>query len=106
MIRRPPRSTLFPYTTLFRSGRTELGLGAIRGGAAGRLLDPRSPIRRDYEDLAKNLLSVGEGVKSVVATSPEPGAGGPSVCIGLGAARAGLGARAAVVDCKPGNPPL
>src|SRR2546425_7057974 len=26
MIRRPPRSTLFPYTTLFRSGR----LGRIR----------------------------------------------------------------------------
>src|SRR2546429_2203463 len=24
MIRRPPRSTLFPYTTLFRSGRTLL----------------------------------------------------------------------------------
>src|SRR3712207_8774099 len=24
MIRRPPRSTLFPYTTLFRSGRTRL----------------------------------------------------------------------------------
>src|SRR5690348_17459210 len=23
MIRRPPRSTLFPYTTLFRSGRYE-----------------------------------------------------------------------------------
>src|SRR3712207_7818776 len=23
MIRRPPRSTLFPYTTLFRSGREE-----------------------------------------------------------------------------------
>src|ERR1051326_568738 len=25
MIRRPPRSTLFPYTTLFRSGRHEIG---------------------------------------------------------------------------------
>src|SRR5256885_11258985 len=25
MIRRPPRSTLFPYTTLFRSGRTTAG---------------------------------------------------------------------------------
>src|SRR3712207_8527491 len=25
MIRRPPRSTLFPYTTLFRSGRPALG---------------------------------------------------------------------------------
>src|SRR2546425_8978866 len=24
MIRRPPRSTLFPYTTLFRSGRPQL----------------------------------------------------------------------------------
>src|SRR2546430_12581368 len=28
MIRRPPRSTLFPYTTLFRSGRPVLHLGA------------------------------------------------------------------------------
>src|SRR3712207_7295156 len=26
MIRRPPRSTLFPYTTLFRSTSTEFGL--------------------------------------------------------------------------------
>src|SRR5438874_13130793 len=25
MIRRPPRSTLFPYTTLFRSGATDFG---------------------------------------------------------------------------------
>src|SRR2546426_8470830 len=36
MIRRPPRSTLFPYTTLFRSGR---------GPCAGRPLpDRRLPI--------------------------------------------------------------
>src|SRR5688572_31741829 len=28
MIRRPPRSTLFPYTTLFRSGRQDLLIGA------------------------------------------------------------------------------
>src|SRR2546429_1766082 len=27
MIRRPPRSTLFPYTTLFRSAQAEMGLG-------------------------------------------------------------------------------
>src|SRR5256885_12801508 len=27
MIRRPPRSTLFPYTTLFRSVRSLAGLG-------------------------------------------------------------------------------
>src|SRR3712207_7228229 len=31
MIRRPPRSTLFPYTTLFRSGpRAAISLGAYR----------------------------------------------------------------------------
>src|SRR3712207_7658559 len=30
MIRRPPRSTLFPYTTLFRSACAELGLTAKR----------------------------------------------------------------------------
>src|ERR1039457_6883435 len=30
MIRRPPRSTLFPYTTLFRSDRVVAVLGAIR----------------------------------------------------------------------------
>src|SRR2546430_8039697 len=28
MIRRPPRSTLFPYTTLFRSARSEDRIGA------------------------------------------------------------------------------
>src|SRR2546430_13297588 len=33
MIRRPPRSTLFPYTTLFRSGHADLG-NAERGGSA------------------------------------------------------------------------
>src|SRR2546429_2147314 len=32
MIRRPPRSTLFPYTTLFRSGSEQEGLDAC--GAA------------------------------------------------------------------------
>src|SRR5690348_17470739 len=37
MIRRPPRSTLFPYTSLFRSSRPRAGrgdrLGARRGDA-------------------------------------------------------------------------
>src|SRR5256885_6260664 len=28
MIRRPPRSTLFPYTTLFRSGSSHIGATA------------------------------------------------------------------------------
>src|SRR5260370_10103818 len=35
MIRRPPRSTLFPYTTLFRSGQAIVGNVAHRGGGNG-----------------------------------------------------------------------
>src|SRR2546426_8977942 len=37
MIRRPPRSTLFPYTTLFRSSRADVVIEAYRGGVAERL---------------------------------------------------------------------
>src|SRR5256885_10092992 len=34
MIRRPPRSTLFPYTTLFRSSefKADDGIGVLAGG--------------------------------------------------------------------------
>src|SRR3712207_7980765 len=44
MIRRPPRSTLFPYTTLFRSGRPG------RGSRADRLARPwrRTQTRRSW----------------------------------------------------------
>src|SRR3712207_7106938 len=31
MIRRPPRATLFPYTTLFRSGKLDLLRAALLG---------------------------------------------------------------------------
>src|SRR2546425_5172252 len=44
MIRRPPRSTLFPYTTLFRSD-VQLGLGPASQrllGETRRLAPPRS----------------------------------------------------------------
>src|SRR5947207_9637140 len=42
MVRRPPRSTLFPYTTLFRSGRT---------GSAGSL--PRAGLSVEGPDGAQ-----------------------------------------------------
>src|SRR5947208_9553884 len=41
MIRRPPRSTLFPYTTLFRSCRAD----SARGGASPSCAATRSPLR-------------------------------------------------------------
>src|SRR2546423_1713606 len=40
MIRRPPRSTLFPYTTLFRSRIDRDGLGRGRGRAEVALRVP------------------------------------------------------------------
>src|SRR2546422_10782057 len=56
MIRRPPRSTLFPYTTLFRSQRQPIRLRALglprrlglrrrrlRGGASHRHRDEEHP---------------------------------------------------------------
>src|SRR2546427_8430763 len=63
MIRRPPRSTLFPYTTLFRSARIALllhaqaarahlgiveGLADVVDGAAGHglVLQQRDPLGR------------------------------------------------------------
>src|SRR5256885_11940449 len=46
MIRRPPRSTLFPYTTLFRSRSATFG--RKEGQAARRFLDPQ-PYEFPYE---------------------------------------------------------
>src|SRR5688572_32095600 len=40
MIRRPPRSTLFPYTTLFRSGGGDGGSDEPSLECVGRLRDP------------------------------------------------------------------
>src|SRR5256885_9984073 len=56
MIRRPPRSTLFPYTTLFRS-QQERGPSDPRGDAARRRALPdrqraAHPRRRDDARLA------------------------------------------------------
>src|SRR5256885_4951974 len=46
MIRRPPRSTLFPYTTLFRSALGVAGLGRRHMGGATHL-EPFVEIGRD-----------------------------------------------------------
>ncbi len=82
-------------------------MGATKDAAAARrLLDSSSPVRRHYEDLANALLSVGEGIRSVVVTSPESGDGRTSVCLGLGGALCGMGHRCAVIDCNLENPQL
>src|SRR3712207_8395163 len=42
MIRRPPRSTLFPYTTLFRSPATPAPLRPVRSGQGS--VRPSGPV--------------------------------------------------------------
>ena len=82
-----------------------MSLGAISDAGARGLLDPGSPVRRHYEELADNLLGV-RGTGSIVVTSPEPGTGRTSICLGLGAALTGMGRRAAIVDCNLENSQL
>src|SRR5438132_13060461 len=53
MIRRPPRSTLFPYTTLFRSPPRP----AKPGGAAGAPGATRGRAPRDSEEHTSELQS-------------------------------------------------
>src|SRR5256885_9585736 len=56
MIRRPPRSTLFPYTTLFRSLHGKHGVGDHRvpddGGYDLRSPGPVCAIQGDHERVA------------------------------------------------------
>src|SRR5688572_31713815 len=55
MIRRPPRSTLFPYTTLFRSD-----LPWLSGAVLPRIFGPDEPVR-DYpiEEYLIDILGSG-----------------------------------------------
>src|SRR5260370_29558178 len=61
MIRRPPRSTLFPYTTLFRSGQ-------VAQDAQGKLVgqgDPRQQTEQVFENLRRVLEAAGSGLDLV-----------------------------------------
>src|SRR5256884_1948380 len=100
MIRRPPRSTLFPYTTLFRSpqdGGSEPHPTAPQGtivwqdpppgvsapaGLRVTLVSSEGPPKIPVPDVA--------GVGGGVGPPPPPAGGGPG-----GAGRAGEGAAAA-----------
>src|SRR2546429_5985740 len=79
MIRRPPRSTLFPYTTLFRSARAR---GPRRVPGPGR-----APARRVLRRPGAAVLAFGRG-------GQPRGGGGP-----------GIG-RANALNPAPASPPI
>src|SRR3712207_7115104 len=65
MIRRPPRSTLFPYTTLFRSG-----VDAVRGGNIGEAvfdLEIGGPERVFVVELSSFQLDLSPMLRCAVA---------------------------------------
>src|SRR2546422_11393311 len=57
MIRRPPRSTLFPYTTLFRSHTVDLVIGDV----ALEPLDLRAHVLEDPARFLRNRLEILSG---------------------------------------------
>src|SRR2546422_4914969 len=67
MIRRPPRSTLFPYTTLFRSDVAGLNREAGQGG-------PPYPSWRYHDMIRPTLLALAllAAPAIVVAQQPSP----------------------------------
>src|SRR2546425_8339890 len=70
MIRRPPRSTLFPYTTLFRS-RIEERFGAdvahlVEGVTKISRLNMMAPETRQAENVRKMLLAMVNDVRVVL----------------------------------------
>src|SRR5436305_10216977 len=72
MIHPPPTSTLFPYTTLFRSGIAS----ALAGGAMSKLFGggqkaASGGIQGDVLATDNNTVGMGDaGIKSVASTSP------------------------------------
>src|SRR2546422_1322629 len=54
MIRRPPRSTLFPYTTLFRSVRSDSSPSPPKTPKARCTSSPRGASRRDRKSTRLN----------------------------------------------------
>ena len=56
MIRRPPRSTLFPYTTLFRSGRKP----AATQKDTVKVKDKDDKVKEVPSDQVKKLMSRSE----------------------------------------------
>src|SRR4051794_41211810 len=75
MIRRPPRSTLFPYTTLFRSKGLEVAEG-MRPVGLGRqdavFLDVRRPHRERRQPRRRHQDQDGPDRKSTRLNSSHP----------------------------------
>src|SRR3989449_6490108 len=107
MIRRPPRSTLFPYTTLFRSGLEPpaLSVGRRVGRAAG---DRVSVGRRHSRSVAGRAARRGvpAGARRVAGAGDAAGAGGVHGAESLNAERESRNAEHRYQRRTPSDLPL
>src|SRR5437588_9631371 len=71
MIRRPPRSTLFPYTTLFRSSSSRLSPARPRLFSA-RVRSVFSPLRARSEEHTSELQSHSDLVCRLLLEKKKP----------------------------------
>src|SRR5438067_10698465 len=71
MIRRPPRSTLFPYTTLFRSRRARRGAADLREERIHRRRAGAGGGGRDCRSRAVDPLHAVRGVRPAAGRSEE-----------------------------------
>src|SRR5256885_4471951 len=63
MIRRPPRSTLFPYTTLFRSSRGELQcIGATTLNEYRKYIEKDAALERRFQSVKVEAPSIEEAI--------------------------------------------
>src|SRR3712207_8589770 len=67
MIRRPPRSTLFPYTTLFRSPHVVDQV--VDAGAAGDVVEPAAAVEEIIAVVAEDAVVAALAVHPVVAVA-------------------------------------
>src|SRR5258708_37567867 len=104
MIRRPPRSTLFPYTTLFRSQAA--ALGAMMGGVTVVAWYPITPSSSLCEYLIayadRFRLGPASGEKNISVVQAEDELAAVGMAIGAGWA----GARAMTPTSGPGISPM
>src|SRR2546422_3567681 len=94
MIRRPPRSTLFPYTTLFRSRQDLRGEGEripSEHALCKRFKVSRPTIRQALDVLVEEGLLYRHAGRGTFST---PSAGADPQPRGIGSGRRHMGARA------------
>src|SRR3712207_7023933 len=71
MIRRPPRSTLFPYTTLFRSEPELIRIGVLFGRRESAVPVVGAVITRDVDVLVAVVVGVEERHAAVTSATPD-----------------------------------